>query len=157
MAKIIKTGYTFDDVLLIPNKSEVLPQEVNLTTMLTQKIKLNVPLISASMDTVTESDMAIAMAREGGIGIIHKNMPVEKQAQEVRRVKKYESGVINDPIVTAPNTSIREVVALTRAHHISGVPVVDGENLVGIVTSRDLRFETRLDEPVTYAKQDCSN
>ncbi|CDH44126.1 IMP dehydrogenase [Candidatus Contendibacter odensensis] len=147
--RIVQEALTFDDVLLLPAYSAVLPKDVNLKTQLTRAITLNIPLVSAAMDTVTESRLAIALAQEGGIGIIHKNMPVEKQAQEVRRVKKYESGVINDPIVTAPNTSIREVVALTRAHHISGVPVVDGENLVGIVTSRDLRFEHNMDAPVS--------
>ncbi|MBK8535545.1 MAG: IMP dehydrogenase [Candidatus Competibacteraceae bacterium] len=147
--RIVQEALTFDDVLLLPAYSAVLPKDVNLQTQLTRAITLNIPLVSAAMDTVTESRLAIALAQEGGIGIIHKNMPVEKQAQEVRRVKKYESGVINDPIVTAPNTSIREVVALTRAHHISGVPVVDGENLVGIVTSRDLRFEHNMDAPVS--------
>ncbi|HRD48616.1 MAG: IMP dehydrogenase [Candidatus Competibacter sp.] len=147
--RIVQEALTFDDVLLLPAYSAVLPKDVSLRTQLTRAITLNIPLLSAAMDTVTESRLAIALAQEGGIGIIHKNMPVEKQAQEVRRVKKYESGVINDPIVTAPNTSIREVVALTRAHHISGVPVVDGENLVGIVTSRDLRFEHNMDAPVS--------
>jgi IMP dehydrogenase len=147
--RIVQEALTFDDVLLLPAYSAVLPRDVNLNTRLTNIINLNIPLISAAMDTVTESRLAIALAQEGGIGIIHKNMPVDKQAQEVRRVKKYESGVINDPIVTAPHTSIREVVALTRAHHISGVPVVAGENLVGIVTSRDLRFEHNMDAPVS--------
>ncbi|HOW63193.1 MAG TPA: IMP dehydrogenase, partial [Candidatus Contendobacter sp.] len=137
------------DVLLLPAYSAVLPKDVSLRTQLTRTITLNIPLVSAAMDTVTESRLAIALAQEGGIGIIHKNMPVEKQAQEVRRVKKYESGVISDPIVTAPTTTIREVLALTRAHHISGVPVVDGENLVGIVTSRDLRFEHNMNAPVS--------
>ena len=127
----------------------MLPKDVSLKTQLTRTISLNIPLVSAAMDTVTESRLAIALAQEGGIGIIHKNMPVEKQAQEVRRVKKYETGVINDPIVTGPNATIREVLALTRAHHISGVPVVDGEDLTGIVTSRDLRFEHNLDAPVS--------
>ena len=147
--RIVQEALTFDDVLLLPAYSAVLPKDVSLKTQLTRAIILNIPLLSAAMDTVTEARLAIALAQEGGIGIIHKNMPAEKQAQEVRRVKKYESGVINDPIVTAPTTSIREVVALTRAHHISGVPVVDGENLVGIVTSRDLRFEYKMDAPVS--------
>jgi IMP dehydrogenase len=147
--RIVQEALTFDDVLLLPAYSAVLPKDVSLKTQLTRAITLNIPLMSAAMDTVTESRLAIALAQEGGIGIIHKNMPVEKQAQEVRRVKKYESGVINDPIVTAPTTTIREVLALTRAHHISGVPVVDGENLVGIVTSRDLRFEYNMDAPVS--------
>ena len=147
--RIVQEALTFDDVLLLPAYSAVLPKDVSLKTQLTRVITLNIPLMSAAMDTVTESRLAIALAQEGGIGIIHKNMPVEKQAQEVRRVKKYESGVISDPIVTAPTTTIREVLALTRAHHISGVPVVDGENLVGIVTSRDLRFEYNMDAPVS--------
>ena len=146
--RIVQEALTFDDVLLLPAYSAVLPKDVSLKTQLTRAIFLNIPLVSAAMDTVTESRLAIALAQEGGIGIIHKNMPVEKQAQEVRRVKKYESGVIKDPIVTAPDTTIREVLALTRAHHISGVPVVDDEDLVGIVTSRDLRFEENLDAPV---------
>ena len=147
--RIVQEALTFDDVLLLPAYSAVLPKDVSLRTQLTRTITLNIPLVSAAMDTVTESRLAIALAQEGGIGIIHKNMPVEKQAQEVRRVKKYESGVISDPIVTAPTTTIREVLALTRAHHISGVPVVDGENLVGIVTSRDLRFEHNMNAPVS--------
>ncbi len=147
--RIVQEALTFDDVLLLPAYSEVLPKDVSLKTQLTRAITLNIPLVSAAMDTVTESRLAIALAQEGGIGIIHKNMPVEKQAHEVRRVKKYESGVISDPIVTHPNASIRDVLALTRAHHISGVPVVDGEDLVGIVTSRDLRFEYKIDAPVS--------
>ncbi|MDG4554151.1 MAG: IMP dehydrogenase [Candidatus Competibacter sp.] len=147
--RIVQEALTFDDVLLLPAYSTVLPNDVGLKTQLTRAISLNIPLVSAAMDTVTESRLAIALAQEGGIGIIHKNMPVEKQAQEVRRVKKYETGIINDPIVTGPNASIREVLALTRAHHISGVPVVDGEDLVGIVTSRDLRFEYNMDAPVS--------
>ena len=147
--RIVQEALTFDDVLLLPAYSAVLPKDASLTTRLTRAIALNIPLLSAAMDTVTESRLAIALAQEGGIGIIHKNMSIAKQAQEVRRVKKYESGVINDPIVTSPRTSIREVVALTRAHHISGVPVVEGEDLVGIVTSRDLRFEHNMDAPVS--------
>ncbi|MBL8251210.1 MAG: IMP dehydrogenase [Candidatus Competibacter sp.] len=147
--RIVQEALTFDDVLLLPAYSAVLPKDVSLKTHLTRAITLNIPLLSAAMDTVTESRLAIALAQEGGIGIIHKNMPIEKQAHEVRRVKKYESGVIKDPIVTSPGTTIREVLALTRAHHISGVPVVDGEDLVGIVTSRDLRFEDNLDAPVS--------
>lgn len=147
--RIVQEALTFDDVLLLPAYSAVLPKDVSLKTQLTRAITLNIPLLSAAMDTVTESRLAIALAQEGGIGIIHKNMPIEIQAQEVRRVKKYESGVIKDPIVTSPGTTIREVLALTRAHHISGVPVVDGEDLVGIVTSRDLRFEDNLSAPVS--------
>ncbi|WP_020484175.1 IMP dehydrogenase [Methylomonas sp. MK1] len=147
--QIIQEALTFDDVLLVPAHSSVLPREVELKTQLTRKIKLNIPLVSAAMDTVTEARLAIAIAQEGGIGIIHKNMTVEQQAAEVRRVKKYESGVIKDPITVSPNVTVREVMELTRAKNISGVPVVDGEELVGIVTSRDLRFETRLDMAVS--------
>ncbi|MEQ1738620.1 MAG: IMP dehydrogenase [Methyloglobulus sp.] len=147
--QIIQEALTFDDVLLVPAHSTVLPREVEIKTQLTRTIALNIPLVSAAMDTVTEARLAIAMAQEGGIGIIHKNMTVEQQAREVRSVKKYESGVIKDPITVSPDTSIRDVIKLTRAKNISGVPVVNGDELVGIVTSRDLRFETRFDEPVT--------
>jgi len=147
--QIIQEALTFDDVLLVPAHSTVLPREVDLKTKLTRGISLNIPLVSAAMDTVTEARLAIAIAQEGGIGIIHKNMTSEEQAHEVIHVKKYESGVIKDPITVAPDVTVREVMALTRANNISGVPVVDGDDLVGIVTSRDLRFETRLDEKVT--------
>jgi IMP dehydrogenase len=147
--RIDQEALTFDDVLLIPAYSNILPRDVSLKTRLTRKIHLNIPLVSAAMDTVTEARLAIAMAQEGGIGIIHKNMAAERQAYEVGAVKKFESGVIKDPITVPPGISIREVMNLTRAHRISGVPVVDKGELVGIVTSRDLRFETRLDEPVT--------
>ncbi|NJA05916.1 IMP dehydrogenase [Methylomonas sp. MED-D] len=147
--QIIQEALTFDDVLLVPAHSSVLPREVELKTRLTRKITLNIPLVSAAMDTVTEARLAIAIAQEGGIGIIHKNMTVEQQAGEVRRVKKYESGVIKDPITVSPNVTVHEVLELTRAKNISGVPVVDGEELVGIVTSRDLRFETRLDVAIS--------
>ena len=140
---------TFDDVLLVPGYSEVLPREVKLETKLTRDLHLNVPLLSAAMDTVTEADLAIALAQEGGIGIIHKNMSAVEQAAQVREVKKFESGVIRDPITVGPSTSIRDVLDLTRASRFSGVPVVDGDDLVGIVTSRDLRFEDRLDQPVS--------
>ena len=149
--RIQTEALTFDDVLLQPAYSEVLPRQVNLTTRLTSRITLNIPLLSAAMDTVTEAKLAIALAQEGGLGIVHKNMTAERQAAEVRAVKKYESGVITDPITVPPNMSIGEVLKLTRANRISGVPVVDGENLVGIVTSRDLRFETRFGEPVSIA------
>ena len=149
--RIQTEALTFDDVLLQPAYSEVLPRQVNLTTRLTSRITLNIPLLSAAMDTVTESKLAIALAQEGGMGIVHKNMTAERQAAEVRAVKKYESGVITDPIVVPPNMTIGEVLKLTRANRISGVPVVDGRNLVGIVTSRDLRFETRFGEPVSVA------
>ncbi|SFF55697.1 inosine-5'-monophosphate dehydrogenase [Fontimonas thermophila] len=147
--RIESEALTFDDVLLLPAFSEVLPRQVSLQTRLTRRIELNIPLLSAAMDTVTESKLAIALAQEGGIGIIHKNMSIERQATEVRLVKKYESGVITDPIVVPPSMTVGEVLQLTRAHRISGVPVVDGEHLVGIVTSRDLRFETRFGEPVS--------
>lgn len=146
--KIIQEALTFDDVLLVPAHSNILPRDVELKTQLTREIALNIPLLSAAMDTVTESRLAITIAQEGGIGIIHKNMTAEQQAQEVSRVKKFESGVIREPFTVSPDTSIREVIELTRAKNISGVPVVDGDELVGIVTGRDLRFETRFDEPV---------
>jgi IMP dehydrogenase len=140
---------TFDDVLLVPAHSTVVPKDVTVATRLTRGIRLNIPLVSAAMDTVTEGRLAIALALEGGIGIVHKNMAAEQQAAEVRRVKKYESGIIRDPITVPPTMSIGEVMELTRRHRISGVPVVDGSELVGIVTGRDLRFETRMAEPVS--------
>jgi IMP dehydrogenase len=146
--QLIGEALTFDDVSLVPAYSQVLPGEVNLTTRLTREIDLNAPLISAAMDTVTEPRLAIAMAQEGGIGVIHKNMTLVQQAEQVQIVKKYEAGVIKDPITVNPNTTIREVLDLTHRHNISGVPVVDGDELVGIVTSRDMRFEKRLDDPV---------
>ncbi len=147
--RIAQEALTFDDVLLVPAHSTVMPKEVSLQTSLTREIRLNVPLVSAAMDTVTEARLAISMAQEGGIGIIHKNMTGAEQAGQVRQVKKYESGVIKDPITVTPDTSIRDVLALTRAQNISGVPVVAGGRLEGIVTSRDLRFETRFDNPVS--------
>jgi IMP dehydrogenase len=147
--RIQTEALTFDDVLLLPAYSEVLPRQVDTSTQLTPRIRLNIPLLSAAMDTVTESKLAIALAQEGGIGIVHKNMTAERQAAEVRAVKKFESGVITDPICVPPNMTIGEVLKLTRANRISGVPVVDGKELVGIVTSRDLRFETRYGEPVS--------
>ena len=165
--RIIEEALTFDDVLLVPAYSQVLPREVSLETQLSREIKLNIPIMSAAMDTVTEARLAIAIAQEGGIGIIHKNMSPEEQARQVRQVKKYESGVIRDPITVNPRTSIHDVLELTHANNISGVPVVDGEDLVGIVTSRDLRFETHYDAPVETimtpkdrlitAKEDASN
>ena len=142
---------TFDDVLLVPAHSTVLPRDVSLQTQLTRGIFLNIPILSAAMDTVTEARLAIALAQEGGIGIIHKNMTAEQQAMEVLKVKRFESGVIKDPITVTSNTSIRDVMALTRQHGISGVPVVNGKDLVGIVTSRDLRFETHLDDLIDSA------
>ncbi|MHB8473456.1 MAG: IMP dehydrogenase [Gammaproteobacteria bacterium] len=147
--RIVQEALTFDDVLLLPAHSRVLPKEVSLTTRLTRGIILNSPLVSAAMDTVTEARLAITLAQEGGIGIVHKNMSVEQQARQVLKVKKFESGVIKEPITVAPDVSIRDVFKITKANNISGVPVVDGEALVGIVTSRDLRFETRLDNPVS--------
>ncbi len=147
--RIIEQALTFDDVLLLPARSEILPHDADLKTRLTRNIELNIPLVSAAMDTVTESRLAIAIAREGGIGIIRKNMNAELQAKEVFKVKKYESGVITDPYTVSPGTSIRDVLELTREIGISGVPVVDGSDLVGIVTARDLRFETHLDDPVS--------
>jgi IMP dehydrogenase len=147
--RLIQEALTFDDVLLEPAYSEILPRDVSLRTRLTAEIDLHLPLLSAAMDTVTEARLAIALAQEGGIGVIHKNMTAESQAREVRRVKKYESGIINDPITVGPDKTIREVLDLTRARGISGVPVVDGDRTLGIVTNRDLRFETRLDLPVS--------
>jgi len=144
-SKEILTGFTFDDVLIQPNYSNVLPHQVDLSTWLTKDIKLNTPLLSAAMDSVTESKTAICMAREGGIGIIHKNMSIEAQALEVDKVKKSESGMIVDPITMAPEHKVHEVLAVMEKYRISGVPIVDGDQLVGIVTNRDLRFETRMD------------
>ena len=149
MLKVIQEALTFDDVLLVPNHSNVLPSDASLKTHLTSKIELNIPLISAAMDTVTESDLAIAVAQEGGIGIIHKNLSPSDQANEVIKVKKYESGVITDPVVASPDCTIKEVLELTAKHKISGVPVVEGKNLVGIVTSRDLRFVNKVNPKVS--------
>ena len=149
MLRIAEQALTFDDVLLLPAHSTVLPKEVSLVTQLTREITLNIPLLSAAMDTVTEARLAIAMAQEGGLGIIHKNMDAQAQADNVRQVKKFESGVIKDPLTVTPKASIREVLALTSAHKISGVPVVDGAELVGIVTNRDLRFVTEINKPVS--------
>jgi IMP dehydrogenase len=147
--RIAQEALTFDDVLLVPAHSNVLPKDVDLSTKLTRGITLNIPILSAAMDTVTEHRLAIALAQEGGIGIIHKNMTAEEQARQVRMVKKFESGVIKDPITVPPTMPIAELIQLTRKEGISGVPVVDGEDLVGIVTSRDLRFETHFDSPVS--------
>jgi IMP dehydrogenase len=146
--QLIGEALTFDDVSLQPAFSEILPQNVELRSRLTRDISINAPLASAAMDTVTEARLAIAMAQEGGIGVIHKNMTLQQQAEQVHIVKKYEAGVIKDPFTVAPDTTIREVLNLTHRHNISGVPVVDGNELVGIVTSRDMRFETRLNDPV---------
>jgi IMP dehydrogenase len=147
--RILEEALTFDDVLLVPAYSEILPREVDLSTRVTRRIRLNVPILSAAMDTVTEARLAITIAQEGGIGIVHKSMTIEAQAREVGRVKKFESGVIRDPITVSPNMSIREVLDLTRSRGISGVPVVVGRKAVGIVTHRDLRFEDKLDAPVS--------
>ncbi|MDR3446827.1 MULTISPECIES: IMP dehydrogenase [Dyella] len=146
--RILAEALTYDDVYLVPAHSAVLPRDVDTSTRLTRNLRLNIPIVSAAMDTVTEARLAITMAQQGGIGIIHKNMTAEQQAAEVRLVKKFEAGVIRSPISVGPNTSIREVLQLTRAHNISGVPVVDGEQLIGIVTSRDLRFERKHEDPV---------
>jgi len=147
--RIFQEALTFDDVLLLPAYSEVLPKQVDLRTQLTRNITLNIPILSAAMDTVTEARLAISIAQEGGMGIIHKNMSIEEQARQVHTVKKFESGIINDPFTVSPDTTIDKVLELTRAHNISGVPVVENDNLVGIVTSRDLRFETHYADPVS--------
>ena len=146
--RIIQKALTFDDVLLVPAYSNVLPRDVSLRTQLTRNISLNIPLLSAAMDTVTESRLAIALAQEGGIGIVHKNMSAQAQAAQVAKVKRFESGVVKDPITITPDMTVRDVLALTRQHRISGLPVVQGEQLVGIVTNRDLRFESNLDQPI---------
>jgi IMP dehydrogenase len=140
---------TFDDVLLLPGHSEVLPKDVSLTSQLTRNITLNIPFLSAAMDTVTESRLAIALAQDGGIGVIHKNMSSECQAEEVRKVKRYESGMVKDPVTASPDLRVSELLALTEKHEFSGVPVVDGQQLVGIVTSRDVRFEKNMDQPIS--------
>jgi IMP dehydrogenase len=145
---IVGEALTFDDVLLLPGYSEILPKDVSLRTQLTQNIALNIPLLSAAMDTVTDGRLAIAMALAGGIGIIHKNMSIPQQALEVAKVKKYATGIVKNPITVTPNITIAELVELTRTHHISGVPVVEGEKLLGIVTGRDIRFATELSQPV---------
>lgn len=149
MLRVSQEALTFDDVLLVPGYSEVMPKDVSLKSRLTRRIELNIPLLSAAMDTVTEARLAIAMAQLGGIGILHKNMGVAEQALHVQQVKNFEAGVIREPFTVGPNTTIGEVITLTRKRNISGVPVVDGNQLVGIVTSRDMRFEKRLDAPVS--------
>ena len=146
--RLLQKALTFDDVLLVPAHSIVLPREVSLATQLTRSIRLNIPLVSAAMDTVTEAPLAIALAQEGGMGILHKNMTIANQAAHVSRVKRFESGVVNDPVTIQPYMTVRDVLELTRRHKISGLPVVDGTKLVGIVTNRDLRFETNLDQPI---------
>jgi IMP dehydrogenase len=147
--RLIQKALTFDDVLLVPAHSAILPRDVNLRTRLTRNITLNMPLVSAAMDTVTEARLAIALAQEGGIGIVHKNFSPKGQAAEISKVKRFESGILKDPITIPPTMPVREVLALTRLHRISGVPVLDGKLVVGIVTNRDLRFETNLDQPVS--------
>ena len=146
--RVIQKALTFDDVLLLPAHSRVLPREVSLKTRLTRKLELNIPVVSAAMDTVTEARLAIALAQEGGIGIIHKNFPPAVQAAEVAKVKRFESGVLRDPMTVSPEMTVRQVIALQQQHRISGFPVMEGGKVVGIVTNRDLRFETQLDQPV---------
>jgi IMP dehydrogenase len=147
--RVSQEALTFDDVLLIPARSEILPNDAVLKTRLTRGIELNIPLISSAMDTVTEARLAIAIAQEGGLGVIHKNLSVEEQAEEVKKVKKYESGVIKDPITISPDASVRKVIELTKSREISGLPVIGDDGLVGLVTKRDLRFESNLDQPVS--------
>ena len=146
--RLLQKALTFDDVLLVPAHSSILPRDVSLRTRLTRNITLNMPLVSAAMDTVTESRLAIALAQEGGIGIVHKNLSPQAQAAEVSKVKRFESGILKDPITIAPTLTVREVLELTRLHKISGFPVLEGKQVVGIVTNRDLRFETNLDQPI---------
>src|SRR5882757_8754140 len=146
----IPEGLTFDDVLLVPGRSDVLPAECDTTTQFTRGIRLTIPLCSAAMDTVTEAALAIAIAQQGGIGVVHKNLSIERQAEEVDKVKRSESGMIVDPVTIRPDRPVREALAVMERYHISGVPVVDeGGHLVGIITNRDLRFETRFDIPVS--------
>ena len=147
--RIIQKALTFDDILLVPAYSNVLPRDVSLRTQLTRNISLNIPLLSAAMDTVTEGRLAIALAQEGGIGIVHKNMTAAAQAAEIAKVKRFESGVVKDPITITPDMSVRDVLGLTRQHKISGLPVVQGKHVVGIVTNRDVRFESNLDQPIS--------
>ncbi|MBN9696631.1 MAG: IMP dehydrogenase [Zoogloea sp.] len=147
--RVIQKALTFDDVLLIPAHSSVLPRDVSLQTKLTRNITLNIPLVSAAMDTVTEARLAIALAQEGGIGIVHKNLTPKQQAAEVAKVKRFESGILKDPITIPPTMTVREVLTLTRTHKFSGLPVVEGGKVIGIVTNRDTRFETNLDQPVS--------
>jgi len=147
--RLLQKALTFDDVLLVPAYSDILPKDTSLVTRLSRNITLNIPLLSAAMDTVTEGRLAIAMAQEGGIGIIHKNLTAKEQAREVAKVKRFESGVVRDPITIPPDTKIRDVLALSQQHGISGFPVVEGKTVVGIITNRDLRFENELDAPVS--------
>ncbi|HQU48356.1 MAG TPA: IMP dehydrogenase, partial [Casimicrobiaceae bacterium] len=147
--RVVRTALTFDDVLLLPAHSAVVPRDVLLRTRLTRGIELQIPVVSAAMDTVTESRLAIALAQEGGLGVIHKNLPPARQAAEVAKVKRFESGVVKEPITVSPSMTVRDLLALIARHRISGLPVVDGKRVVGIVTNRDLRFETKLDQPVS--------
>lgn len=146
--RLIQKALTFDDVLLVPAHSEILPRDVDLATQLTRSLRIRIPVVSAAMDTVTEARLAIAIAQEGGIGIIHKNMPISTQAAQVAQVKRFESGIVTDPIVVSPDMTVSSVLELIRRHNISGLPVVKGRKVVGIVTNRDLRFETNLDQPI---------
>jgi len=146
--RLSQQALTFDDVLLVPDHSTVLPKDVSLQTQLTKNISLNIPLVSAAMDTVTESNLAIALAEEGGLGVIHKNMTPERQAEHVSKVKRFESGVVNDPITVSPDMTVDEVIQITKKHKISGLPVIESGKIVGIVTNRDLRFEENLTQPV---------
>ena len=145
---IIREGLTFDDVLLVPQKSNVLPREVDLSVQLAKNIKLNIPMLSAAMDTVTDSRRAIAIAREGGLGIIHKNMSIEDQAAQVDKVKRSENGVITDPFFLSPEHKVKDAEELMARYRISGVPITENGKLVGILTNRDLRFETNFDQPI---------
>ena len=147
--RVSQEALTFDDVLLVPARSDVLPNDTILKTRLTRGIELNIPLLSAAMDTVTEAKLAISMAQEGGLGIVHKNLSPSEQARQVSKVKKYESGVIKDPITISADTSVREVIELTNRKKISGLPVIGSDGLEGIVTKRDLRFETNLDQAIS--------
>lgn len=147
--RVVGDAFTFDDVLLLPEHSTILPKDVSLETKVSRQIAINIPLLSAAMDTVTEFQLAIAIAQEGGLGIVHKNMSIEAQAQQIRLVKKYESGVVENPITITPSATVKDLMQLTRQHNISGVPVVENKQLLGIVTNRDLRFETRMDIPVS--------
>ena len=147
--RVIQKALTFDDVLLVPAHSTVLPRDVSLQSQVTRNIRLNIPLVSAAMDTVTEARLAIALAQEGGIGVVHKNLSPEEQAAEVHKVKRHESGILKDPIIIPPTMTVGEVIELQRRHKFSGVPVIDGGRVVGIVTNRDTRFETNLEQPVS--------
>ena len=147
--RILQKALTFDDVLLVPAYSEVLPRDTQLATQLTRNLRINIPMVSAVMDTVTEARLAIAIAQEGGIGFIHKNMSADQQAAEVLKVKRHEAGVVAEPITIGPDMLVGDVIALAREKHISGLPVVDGKKVLGMVTNRDLRFETRMSVPVS--------